>query len=408
MTRLGPLIVLVALALAAPASAQQRPQVTAPSAIVIDADSGEVVLSIAPDERRPIASATKLMTALLVLESQKLGTFVPAVRYRGLSVESKLGLRPGERMSVADLLRGLLIVSANDAAATLADRVSGSTVEFVRRMNARAKELGLRNTSFANPIGLDAASNYSSARDIATLARRLRTFPFFRKVVDAPQATLRTGARLRTIANRNLLVRRLGWIDGIKTGHTQGAGWVLVGSGRKRGVSLISVVLGTPSEGARQADTVKLLDFGFRRYRRWVAVRDGQVMQRVPIRYRAGAELNLIAARTITHRSRRRPTFDIKVIGAPSEVQGPIAKGQRFGTVEALLDGKPVGRVALVAASAVPEASAGRRAKDWFTRPGTLALLAGAAVAFVLLVTALGRRPGAQRQTTDPGEVGAA
>ena len=407
MTRLAvlALCLLAALAAAAPASAQ-RPDITAPSAIVVDATTGEVVYDRAADERRPIASATKLMTALLVLERERLSRVVPAARYRALAVESKLGLREGERMTVADLLRGLLIASANDAAATLAEAVSGSIPAFVRDMNARAAELGLGDTSFANPIGLDSPSNYSTAADLAVLARELREHEFFRDVVDTPQTTLRSGARRRTISNRNRLVRDLPWIDGVKTGHTQGAGYVLIGSGEKRGVRLISVALGTPSESARETDTVKLLDWGFRRYRRFTAVERGDVMALVPIRYRAGASLKLMAARTLRTTARSRPEFDLRRVGLPEEVEGPVREGQQFGMLEAWLDGRRIGRTALVATTSLAEAGPARRAQDWFTRPSSLLILGVAAVALTLLLTA-GPRP-RRRHEGPPADAGQA
>ena len=201
------------------------------------------------------------MTALLTLERTKPSTVYRAVRYRALPVESKINLRAGEKMTVADLLRGLLIESANDAAATLAERVSGSRPAFVQAMNVRAQQLGLKDTHYANPIGLDAPGNYSSARDLVRLTLRLRAFEFFRRTVAREQVTLRSGDRPRTLENRNRLVR-LPQINGVKTGHTQGAGYVLVGSGRQRGITLISVVLGAPSEAARESDTRRLLALG--------------------------------------------------------------------------------------------------------------------------------------------------
>ena len=201
------------------------------------------------------------MTALLTLEEARPSEVLRAVRYSALPAESKINLQPGEKMTVADLLRGLLIESANDAAATLATRVGGSEAAFVRQMNARAQKLGLKNTHFANPIGLDQAGNYSTARDLVRLTLRLRAFDFFRRTVARERVTLKTGNRPRTLENRNTLVR-LPVVTGVKTGHTQQAGYVLIGSGRKRGITLISAVLGAPSVAAREADTRKLLRLG--------------------------------------------------------------------------------------------------------------------------------------------------
>ena len=166
-------------------------------------------------------------------------------------------------MKVSDLMRGLLLESGNDAAVTLAEGVSGSRKEFVSAMNRRARQLGLENTHYANPIGLDQEGNYSSARDLVTLATVLRTNTFFKKIVDSPSGTLKTGVHPRTFKNRNRLVAQYPWVNGVKTGHTRGAGYVLVGSGSRNGIQLISAVLGTPRETARDTTRSALLKWGF-------------------------------------------------------------------------------------------------------------------------------------------------
>jgi serine-type D-Ala-D-Ala carboxypeptidase (penicillin-binding protein 5/6) len=261
----APALALLAAAALAPATAQaaDRPprcKVDAPSAIVIEVSTGEVACATNPDERRSIASTTKLMTALLTLERAKLSQTYTAADYAPAPAESKIGLDRGERMSVRDLMRGLLVESANDAAVTLAEGVSGSRRAFVRAMNRRAQQLELSNTHYANPIGLDEQGNYSTARDLVRLAVVLRTNPFFRTTTDRPSVRLTTGNRPRTFANRNTLVRSTSWVNGVKSGHTSQAGYVLVGSGRDgRGVQLVSAVLGTSSVAARDAATLKLL-----------------------------------------------------------------------------------------------------------------------------------------------------
>ena len=377
MTRRLPavLAVLAGLASAQPASAAP-PAISGPSAIVVEATTGDVAYQRAPDTPRPIASATKLMTALLALERTKLSEVVPAARYRALPVESKINLRPGERMTMADLLRALMLESANDAAVTIAEHVSGSREAFVRDMNRRAEALGLENTTFANPIGLDAPTNRSTARDLALLTLRLREFPFFKRTTDRAQVTLASGSRPRTIANRNRLVRRIPWIDGVKTGHTLGAGYVLVGSGRRNGISLISVVLGTPSEAAREADTLALLRHGFTLFRRSRPVKKGTVFGRAPIRFREGAQLEFIAARSVTRVVRKGTRLRAVADGIPAEVVGPIERGDRFGTVTVTDEaGTTLAEVPLVAAAAVPEAGVAERGKDYVTRPLTILLI---------------------------------
>src|SRR3712207_1531637 len=191
------------------------------------------------------------MTALLAHEGVALDDVLTAAPYQPAPAESVVGLAPGERMTVRDLLRALVLPSANDAAVTLATGISGSVGAFVEEMNARARQLELRDTRYANPVGLDAPTNRSSARDLVRLAAVLRRDDFFRETTDLPRVTLRSGARPRTVLNRNRLVRDVGFVDGVKTGRTIQAGYVLVGSATRDGVTVISAVLGEPSEAVR-------------------------------------------------------------------------------------------------------------------------------------------------------------
>lgn len=368
----------VALLGAAPASAAERPQVSAPAAIVVDAASGDVMLARNPDDERSIASATKLMTALLTLERAKPADVFRAADYRAGAIESKINLRPGERMRVQDLLVALMLESANDAAVTLAEGIAGSREKFVDAMNARAAELGLERTSYANPVGLDDPDNHSSARDLAKLALRLLANERFADIVDRPAATLRSGARRRTIANRNRLVRTWPFVDGVKTGYTRSAGYVLVGSGSRNGAQVVSVVLGTPSEAARDAQTLRLLEWGLDQFRRVRPLRAGRAVERVGVKHfddrRVGLEPRRAPAITVRRGQKVRTRVD-----APTELEGPIAAGEKVGDVTVLVDGKVATRVALVTASEVPEAGVVRRTGS----------VVGWAVAFLVLAAAI-------------------
>jgi D-alanyl-D-alanine carboxypeptidase (penicillin-binding protein 5/6) len=382
------LAVVLALGSAGAADAARCPAaVSAPSAIVVEVSTGTVVCSRAADRELPVGSTTKLMTALLTLERARLSDTFTAVRYRAAPAESLIGLRPGERMKVSDLLRGLLAYSGNDAAATLAEGVSGSRRAFVRAMNARARKLGLKETHYANPIGLDEAGNYSSARDLVTLATVLRTNSFFKRVVNSPQVTLRSGDHPRTFFNRNTLVRRVPYVNGVKTGHTRSAGYVLVGSARRHGIQLISAVLDTPSDGARDADTLRLFDFAFPRFQRVRSVIAGRVLARAPIRYRQGAELGLVATRTVRRvvPRGRRDIVHLRVT-APREVAGPIRYGQRLGKVVVRQNGRVVATVPLAAEVTVPAAGLAQRTKSAFATPLVLVAVAAAVLACSLLV----------------------
>jgi D-alanyl-D-alanine carboxypeptidase (penicillin-binding protein 5/6) len=369
------LVVLLAAAPAARAGAPACPAtVTAPSAIVIEVSTGSIACARDAESRRPIASTTKLMTALLTLERAKQSDTFRTSSYRPSPGESVIGLLPGERMKVRDLLKGLLAWSGNDAAMALANGVAGSERGFVRLMNQRAKQLDLTETHYANPIGLDAPGNYSSAHDLVRLATVLRTNPTFRRIVDAPQVTLTSGDHPRTFKNRNTLLREVSWVNGVKTGHTRQAGYVLVGSARRHGVQVVSAVLGTSGYGSRDAQSLALLRAGLAAFQNVTAARVGAHVKgvgRVPIKYRPGAGLQLVvgrAVRTIVPR-KRRDLVVVRPVRVPAEVEGPIHRGQVLGDAEVLRDGKRIATVPLVAADAIPAAGFAQRTKAWFTRP---------------------------------------
>jgi serine-type D-Ala-D-Ala carboxypeptidase (penicillin-binding protein 5/6) len=400
------LLLLGALvALAAPATAPAKSLAPrAGSAILVQPDTGDVVYARAPDQRRSIASTTKLMTALLTLERANLDDVVPAAPYRALPAESVAGLRTGERLTVRDLLRALLLQSANDAAVTLAVHVSGSRSAFVRAMNARARRLGLRHTHYANPVGLDEQGNYSSARDLARLAQVLLRNSFFARTVDRPRATLTSGARTRRIVNRNRLVRGVPFVDGVKTGHTQQAGYVLVGAGERRGVRLVSVVLGEPSEAARDAESLALLRHGLARYRPHVAFKRGQFVAKEHLKYRGDETVDLVAGRTLGATVRRGAATAVRV-RAPSELDGPLPAGARVGTVVLTVRGREVARAPLLTARAVAEASLAQRLTGFLGAGLTLALVAILALSTLQLTRmrrrATRRRARARRRGTE-------
>jgi D-alanyl-D-alanine carboxypeptidase (penicillin-binding protein 5/6) len=347
------------------------------------------------------------MTALLTLEEAKLSDTFTAAQYNALPIESKLGLRPGERMKVSDLMRGLLLESGNDAAVTLAEGVAGSREAFVRAMNRRARALDLKNTHFANPIGFDDPKNYSSARDLVTLALVLRTNKFFKKVVDSPSATLKTGDHPRTIRNRNRLVARYPFVNGVKTGHTRGAGYVLVGSASRNGIQVVSAVLGTPSEAARDADTLALFRYAIPKFQRIRAVVKGRTMATAKIRYRPGAELRLVPTRTIRRIVQRGHREAVSVsVTAPDIVEGPIRAGQKLGEVEVKQAGKIVATVPLVAEGAVPAAGLTQKTKTAASRPYVPLAVAAAAILGTVLFA--GRRARVGRRRRRPSEARAA
>jgi D-alanyl-D-alanine carboxypeptidase (penicillin-binding protein 5/6) len=372
--------VLAAWLVGAPAAASGASNSGAPSlqaraAIVMEASTGDVLFAKNASQRRSIASTTKLMTVLVALQRTDLDDVFTAANYHAGAGESQIGLRPGERMSVRDLLRATLLPSANDAAAAIAVGTMGSKEAFVAEMNKRAAALGLRDTHYTTPVGLDDPGNYSSARDLAKLAIRLRAYEFFRRTTDLPRATLRSGAHKRTVINRNTLVRNVQAVNGVKTGHTSRAGYVLVGSARRAGVTIISVVLGEPSERARDADSLALLRYGLSAYESVTPLPQGRTLGKVDLRYRSGEAVDVVAGATVQRVLRDGTRTSVTVTGLPREVDGPLPRGSRIGTATVRAGKKVLARAPVVTARPVAEAGLGTRLNDLVSRSQTIIAL---------------------------------
>ncbi len=336
---------------AASADAAGRPVLGVRAAALIEASTGQALYSANGDARIAIASATKLMTALVTLRHTRLNQMFADPLYYPAAEDSQVGLQPGERMSVHDLLIAMLLPSADDAAEDLAYNVGhGSVSRFLAMMNARARELGLTRTHYTTPIGLDTPGNYSSAGDLVTLARYLlRTEPFFKAAVAQPRAVLRTGSHVRVVVNRNDLVGRYAWVNGVKTGHTLQAGYVLVASGTRNGMTLIGAVLGAPSEGGRDAAALALLNYGFANYKLRTPVRAGQVFARPAVSGRPGMHVRLIAASSYTSVFSRRARTGLRV-NAPAQLAGPLPRHAVVGSLAVLANHRVMARIPLLLA----------------------------------------------------------
>jgi D-alanyl-D-alanine carboxypeptidase (penicillin-binding protein 5/6) len=414
LARLAPAIALLA-ALAAVSAPPARadageggspapatpPAVRAPAAIVVEPATGDVVFGRRIAQPRPIASATKLMTALLALEREPLDRRLTVVPYAASPGESTAGLRAGERLSVADLMRALLLASANEAAQTLAVRVGGSERAFVALMNRRARALGLTDTHYATPIGLDRPGNRSSVRDLVKLTLIVRRNAFFRRTTDLRRATLRTGAHERTLTNRNTVVQRWAPANGVKTGHTAQAGYVLVGSATRAGVTVVSAVLGDPSIAARDDDSLALLRYALDRYQRITVVQAGRPIGTAAVEHR-DTGVPLVAARTVRRTIRRGEPVTIRLTGIPRELEGPLPARTRIGTVELRWRGHLVDRVPLVTGAAVPAPSLLDRAGAMALRTLVLLLVAAVGLGSLSLVLHLRRRREARRPEHRP------
>jgi D-alanyl-D-alanine carboxypeptidase (penicillin-binding protein 5/6) len=347
---------------AAPANARP-PHFEARAWALIDARTGAVLASHAAHTKLPIASTTKMMTAYVTLHDLPLDKVVRAVPYHPIYGESLLGLRTGQRISIRDLLYGLILRSGNDAAHNLAVAAAGSDAHFVRQMNRHAAALGLSNTHYANPVGLDEKGNYSSAYDLTVLGRRLLEYPAFAKIADSRTAVLHSVHPERRIETIDDFLLEVPWANGIKTGHTFGAQYVLVGAGRQKGTQLVSAVVGVWTAEDRDLDTRHLLEYGFSLYHERHPVRAGQVLSRAEIRY-ADGRLPLRAARSVKVGVRRGQRMTVSV-RAPHEVEGPIRRGAVLGSATVTVGGMRIARVPLRAAHALEEASTLDKARSF-------------------------------------------
>jgi serine-type D-Ala-D-Ala carboxypeptidase (penicillin-binding protein 5/6) len=354
----------------------------------------QLLYGVNASKRVAIASTTKLMTALIVLEHvHTLSTMFAQNDYRSAAVDSQIGLQPGERMSVHDLLLALMLPSADDAAEDLAFNIGhGSIARFVGMMNAEARKLGLRHTHYTTPIGLDTPGNYSTAADLVKLADYDMTHSaYFARIVALPRATLRSGDHVRTVINRNDLIGRYPWIDGVKTGHTLDAGYVLVASGHRGGMALISAVLGTDSETSRDDNTLALLDYGGANFRLWTPVRKGQVMAQSTVKDQPSLRPTVTAAAGFERILPRSAPVRVHV-SVPRQLVGPLPAESVVGTAT-VTDGRRVlARIPLVLTHRVPALSGLTRAARFVTRPVTLAVIAAAAVGAALLLRNVRRR----------------
>ena len=361
MPRSLTLLVLAAVLALVPTAFAAGPNVEARAYLVEDGRTGEVLLAQNPARQVPIASLTKLMTVLITLEHAR-PTDVVTISPEAAAVgESSVRLRAGEQLTVRDLLEAALIQSANDAAWALAEHVGhGSEQRFVFMMNRRARQLGLADTHFVRPDGLDAPGHVSSARDVTALARILMQKPLVRKIVGMQDATIAGGRSLHTW---NDLLGNFPGLVGVKTGHTTTAGWSEVAAARGPGVTVYATVLGSPGRSARNADLVELLRWGLARFRVAPVVSATRVYAQAETSYGKG-KLALVAPRSL----RRAVIVErplVEQVVAPMGVELPVRRGQRLGEVRVYERGRLLARSPLVASRSMGKPGALGRA-GWY------------------------------------------
>jgi D-alanyl-D-alanine carboxypeptidase (penicillin-binding protein 5/6) len=373
-------LLVAALATSAPGRAQTSPATTAPQVaasahLLLDVTSGQTLEAVNADERRDPASLTKLMTAYLVFGALRAKTIQPSqmvnVSERAWRAEgSRMFIEPRRAVSVDELLRGMIIQSGNDASIALAELVGGSEAAFVARMNAEGARLGMTNTHFTNVTGLSAPEHYATAADLARLASAVITdypefYPFY------AQKEFRYNNI--TQANRNRLLWTDPAVDGVKTGHTQTAGWCLIASAKHGERRVLAVVLGAASDAARASEAQKLLNWGFQAFDTIQLYQSGKTMTtlRVWKGARDDVPAGFLADRYLTLPKGKADKLSL-TMDAQEPLVAPIARAQRVGTVKVALEGKPVAEFPLIALEDVPAAGILGRAWDtirlWFKR----------------------------------------
>ncbi len=333
------------------------------SAILMETSSGEILVDKDSTKPLPPASVTKMMVMLLVMEALESGEISlndtviaspEACRMGG----SQIWLEPGEEMTVADLMKAVGIVSANDTSYALAEYLAGSHDEFVKLMNKRAQELGLKNTVYVNATGLQpdggGQGNITTAYDQAILARELLKYPAVLQWTGKWIDSLRGGESF--LRNTNNLVRFYEGCDGLKTGYTAEAGYCLVATAQRNGVRLIAVVMKAPTSNVRNSEITKLFNYGFSQFKALKLVNSGQILGRTKVTKGMVKEVDLILPQDLTvvlkKDAQSKPEIQINY---PPKVRAPLPQGTPVGEIQVLVDGEVKVKMDLVTATEVKE-----------------------------------------------------
>ena len=352
--------------------APNPPKINAGAWALVDTETGLYLAGKEPDERMPIASTTKVMVALIALEEgvdfdEEVTVSDQAERFVG-TVYSNVGLISGERLSVRELLVASLVPSGTDAVYALAEHLGdgggkAGVRNLVEEMNRKAEELGLENTHFENPAGLDASEHYSSARDLAEITREAMEYPEFREIVDTETATISTQSREIEVVNTNNLLYVYGPATGVKTGTSPEAGPSLVAAAKEGDESYVAVVLDARGEEYRFDAAGTALDFGFTDYEREALVREGEVYEEVGLPFRREESVGLAAAEDVT--ALAGPGLEVERRTTTQEPPPGARAGEELGTVEVIVDGQSVGSAPLVTKRGYEEASLWQKIRYW-------------------------------------------
>lgn len=342
----------------------------AKSAILMEESTGNILYESNPDERVPIASVTKVMTMLLIMEAVDSGKISlddmvtvseNAMSYGG----STMFLETGEQLTVNDMLKGIAVASANDGCVAMAEHLAGSESAFVDMMNEKAKKLGMENTHFMNTNGLDEDDHYSSARDVAIMSRELMKHETIFNYTSIWMDTLRGGKF--QLANTNKLIRFYDGANGLKTGSTSKALCCLSAAAKRNDMQLIAVVLGAPTSAERFASAKSLLDYGFANYAVNTQITAGDEVQKIAVEKGVDKEVGVVAGDSCSTLVKKGQEDNItKEIKIDETITAPIDAGQKIGTMTISRDGEVIADIDLNASSAVEKKGIGLIIKDFF------------------------------------------
>ncbi len=360
-------ILFTSFNISAVAKASAVPEISAPSAILVDFASGDVIYEKNPDEKLPLASVTKIMTMLLAMEEIDQGRLsyddiitgsAHAKSYGG----STIFLEEGEQLSVRDILKGIAVASGNDAAVAMGEHISGTEELFVERMNQRAAELGMTNTHFVNCNGLDAEGHYSTARDISLMSRELMKHEGIFEFTTIWMDSLRNGEF--TLSNTNKLVKFYEGCTGLKTGSTSKAKFCISATAKRGEMHLIAVIMAAETSKQRQADASTLLNYGFSAYTVDEVIKKGAVIKKSEIAKSTVDKVDIVTESDYSFLHKKTDEIKIETKETIKKIKAPVKKGDEAGSLSVLVNGEEKHKIKLVYASDAPKAGFGFVFKD--------------------------------------------
>ncbi len=343
------LLVLFLLMSAGTVQASAKPAITAKSFVLMEATSGQVLYANNEHERRHQASTTKITTAIVALERGKLTDQVKISKHAAETPESAIWLEEGEQLTLEQLMYALMLFSANDAASAIAEHIAGSEAKFAELMNSKAQAIGAKDSHYVNPHGLDAPNHYTSAFDLALLARYgLTKVPGFAKLVSTQEKNIPWAGHPyeRVLRNRNKLLQDYPGADGVKTGFTDLSGRCLVGSATRQGMQLIAVVLDSPN---MFQETASLLDWGFANFQKKELVSQQKLLGTVPVTKGLATQVTVKSAEDFVVALRPGDLAQVKIeLELPKQIEAPVTKGQKLGIIKISIPGEAIRSIYLV------------------------------------------------------------